>query len=142
MKRIRFVALFLLIIAFIGCKKDYHQLAIEFERALPDTMVVLSEQINEIDHFVFYKNKSNTVLYRYNLETKTTDIIKPELDDFDSISGIYMGKENIIFLKSDGGNVVLFMIYNLKTQKFKEGDYLMDPVVDETDKTIKGLYGI
>lgn len=60
MKRIRFVALFLLIIAIIGCKKDYHQLAIEFERALPDTMVVLSEQINEIDHFVFYKNNSNT----------------------------------------------------------------------------------
>ena len=30
------------------------------------------------------------------------------------------------------------MIYNLKTQKFKEGDYLMEPVVDETDKTIKG----
>lgn len=138
MKRIRFVALFLLIIAIIGCKKDYHQLAIEFERALPDTMVVLSEQINEIDHFVFYKNKSNTELYRYNLETKTKDIIQPELDDFEVISGIYMGKENIIFLKSDGGNLVLFMIYNLKTQKFKEGDYLMEPVVDETDKTIKG----
>lgn len=107
-----------------ACKKDYQKLATEFERALPDTVEVLAEQINEIDHFVYYKNKNNTELIRYNLETESKEDIKPTLEDGESIYGIYMGKENISFLKHDiseyGSSTSTLLLYNLKTQKFKE----------------------
>ena len=51
------------IVALGSCKKDYQKLATEFERALPDTLEVLTEQINEVDHYIYFKNKSNTDLH-------------------------------------------------------------------------------
>ena len=36
------------IVAVCSCKKDYQKLATEFERQLPDTIVVVKEQINDI----------------------------------------------------------------------------------------------
>ncbi|EFB36339.1 MULTISPECIES: hypothetical protein [Prevotellaceae] len=134
-----------------ACKKDYQKLATEFERALPDTVEVLAEQINEIDHFVYYKNKNNTELIRYNLETESKEDIKPTLEDGESIYGIYMGKENISFLKHDiseyGSSTSTLLLYNLKTQKFKEiesffGADPVDAYADEKDKTITGFIGM
>ena len=135
------------VLALGACKKDYQKLATEFERALPDTVEVLAEQINEIDRFVYYKNKSNTELIRYDLETKKSKDIKPELEDGESIYGIYMGKENIAFLKHDnsenGSTFSMLLTYNLKTQKFKEiesfyGAEPIDAFADEKDRTITG----
>ena len=135
------------VLALGACKKDCQKLATEFERALPDTVEVLAEQINEIDHFVYYKNKSNTELIRYDLETKKSKDIKPELEDGESIYGIYMGKENIAFLKHDnsenGSTFSMLLTYNLKTQKFKEiesfyGAEPIDAFADEKDRTITG----
>lgn len=135
------------IMALGSCKKDYQKLATEFERALPDSIEVLTEQINEVDHLIYFKNKNNTELVCYDLETETKKIIAPELEDGEGIYGIYMGKDNIAFLKHDhseeGSTFSMLLTYNLKTQKFKEvesfyGAEPIDAFADEKDKTITG----
>ena len=138
------------IVALGSCKKDYQKLATEFERALPDTLEVLTEQINEVDHCIYFKNKSNTELIRYDLDKEIRESVKPELSDGETVYGIYMGNENITFLKRNGGLGSSFVIYNLKTQKFKDvaefyGADNNDAFVNENDKQvigyIQGRYG-
>lgn len=145
-------------IAFIGasmlivsCNRDYQKLATEFERALPNSMEVLTEQINDVDHFVFFKNRGNTELIRYDLETESKEVIMPDLEENERIYGIYMGKENIAFLKHDvaeyGTTYSTFLTYNLKTQKFKEiesftGAETIDALADEGNKSITGYMGM
>lgn len=134
------------VLALSSCKKDYQKLATEFERALPDTLEVLTEQINEVDHFIYYKNKSNTELIRYDLEKETRESVKPELSNGETIYGIYMGNENIAFLKRTT-MASTFETYNLKTQKFKEiesfwGTEMNDAIPSENDKTITGYVGL
>lgn len=129
-----------------SCKKDYYKLATEFERALPDTLVVLTEQINELDHHIYYKNKGNTELIRYDLDKETKESIKPELSSGESIYGIYAGKENFTILKHSSMASEL-LTYNLKTQKFKEvesfwGTENNDAFADENEKTVTGYVGL
>lgn len=131
------------IMAFCSCKKDYQKLAIEFERALPDTMQVLTEQINEIDHFIYYKNKANTMLIRYNLDNETNEVIKPELSKGEVVYGIYLGKENIVLLKRNYEISSTIVLYNLKTLKFSEGHEFYggdnnNAFANENEKTITG----
>lgn len=138
------------VLALSSCKKDYQKLATEFERALPDTLEVLTEQINEVDHYIYFKNKSNTELIRYDLDKEIRESVKPELSDGETVYGIYMGNENITFLKRNGSLGSSFVIYNLKTQKFKDvaefyGADNNDAFVNENDKQvigyIQGRYG-
>ena len=89
------------VLALSSCKKDYQKLATEFERALPDTLEVLTEQINEVDHYIYYKNKSNTELIRYDLDKESKESVSPKLDKGERIYGIFAGKENIAFLKDN-----------------------------------------
>ena len=137
-------------LALGSCKKDYQKLATEFERALPDTLEVLTEQINEVDHYIYFKNKSNTELIRYDLDKEIRESVKPELSDGETVYGIYMGNENITFLKRNGSLGSSFVIYNLKTQEFKDvaefyGADNNDAFVNENDKQvigyIQGRYG-
>ncbi len=138
-------SIFLLFVGglIISCKKDYQTLAIEFERNLPDTMEVLIEQINEIDHFVYYKNKSNTELLCYDLDKETIENIRPKISNTENVYGIYSGKGNISCLIRNGGLGSSLIVYNLKTMKFKDiesfwGRDNNDAIADEGAKTITG----
>ena len=125
-----------------ACTKDYQKLAIEFERDLPDSVQVLVEQINNIDHLIYYV-KANE-LYRHDLDKNTDEIVKPQLDEDDDVYGIYVGKENIAFLSfADIWMNTRFQVYNLKTQKFKDitkfaGTYYNDVIIEQKDSTISG----
>lgn len=131
--------LFACLTLLCSCKKDYNKLATEFERQLPDTCVVLYEQINDIDHVVYYKNKSNTYLIRHDLEDNTEESIKPTLEEGQKVCGIFLGKNNIAFLVKDNTDWYYFWFYNLKTYKFKniEGSFY-GAYVNETNKTFSG----
>ena len=72
------------VLALSSCKKDYQKLATEFERALPDTLEVLTEQINEVDHYIYYKSKNNTELIRYDLDKESKESVSPKLDKGES----------------------------------------------------------
>lgn len=80
------------IVAVCSCKKDYQKLGTEFERQLPDTIVVVKEQINDIDHHVYFKDKNNDYLVRYNLDDNMEESIKPNLEDGEYIQG-YLFRE-------------------------------------------------
>lgn len=133
------------IMALSSCKKDYQKLATEFERALPDSMEVLTEQINEVDHFIYYKNKNNTELIRYDLDKESKESVSPKLDKGERIYGIFAGKENIAFLKNDNSLSSMIVFYNLKTQKFTDGQEFYSyggdnniAYANEADSTITG----
>lgn len=141
------VIIFGVVFLMFSCRKDYQKLAIEFERSLPDTMEILKEQINDIDHFVYYKNRNNTELLRYNIDSKVTESVLPEMKEHESIYGIYAGEENIAVLKHQEGSSSTFLTYNLKTMKFKQiewfwGAEIIDAIVSESDKTITGYLGL
>ncbi len=149
MKRKAFILMALMgaAVMMVSCKKDYQKLAIEFERALPDSVEVLIEQINEVDHFVYYKNKSNSELVRYDLDKEKSESIKPELSSGESIYGVYAGNDKIVVLKHNPGMSSTFLIYDLKTMKFKEiesfwGTETNDAFVSESDKTVTGYVGL
>lgn len=128
-----------------SCKKDYNKLATEFERQLPESCEVVYEQINDVDHYVYYKDKSDTLLTRHNLDDMTEETIKPKLDKEQHVCGIYLGKNNIAFLVNDGEDYdsyitwYSFWFYNLKTLKFKniEGSF-EDAFANEAAKTFTG----
>lgn len=127
------------IVSLCACKKDYRKLATEFERRLPDTCVVVKEQINDIDHVVYYKDKSNTYLVRHDLEDNTEESIKPPLEEGQAVCGIYLGKDNIAMLVKDAEDWYYFWFYNLKTLKFKNIDgSFYGASADETNKTLTG----
>ena len=133
------------VLTLSSCKKDYQKLATEFERALPDSMEVLTEQINEVDHFIYYKSKNNTKLIRYDLDKESKESVSPKLDKGERIYGIFAGKENIAFLKDNNSLSSMIVLYNLKTQKFTDGQefygYGSDNNIayaNEADSTITG----
>ena len=131
------------IMALGSCKKDYQKLATEFERALPDTVQVVLEQINEIDQLVYFVKGGE--LYRHDLDKNKDEEIKPQLGEGESICNIFVGKENIAFLIFTNDYVnTKFLTYNLKTQKFKDvalfsGNIHNDVEVEPSDSTISGF---
>jgi len=142
MKEVKLMFLSLLMLSLGACKKDYQRLATEFERALPDTVQVVLEQINDIDHYVFFVRGGE--LYRYNLDCEKEESIKPQLEEDESVYNIYIGKENITFLSCyDAWTKTNLRVYNLKTQKFSDiakltGTYHNDVIIDPKDSTISG----
>lgn len=131
------------IMALGSCKKDYQKLATEFERALPDTVQVVLEQINEIDQLVYFIKGGE--LYRHNLENEKDETVKPRLGEGEGICNIFVGKENIAFLIFTNDFInTKFQTYNLKTQKFKDvalfsGTVHNDVEVQPSDSTISGF---
>lgn len=131
------------IMALGACKKDYQKLATEFERALPDTVQVVLEQINEIDQLVYFVKGGE--LYRHDLDKNKDEEVKPQLGEGESICNIFVGKENIAFLIfTNEYTNTKFKIYNLKTQKFKNvalfsGNIHNDVEVEPSDSTISGF---
>ena len=130
------------ILALGSCKKDYQKLATEFERALPDTAQVVLEQINDIDHLVYFVRGGE--LYRYNLDNSREEAVKPQLGEDESVCSVLVGKENIAFLIFTGNYInTKFQTYNLKTQKFKDvalfaGTIHNDVEVEPSDSTVSG----
>lgn len=131
------------ILSLCSCKKDYQKLATEYERSLPDTVQVVMEQVDDVDHLVYIYRGGE--LYKHDLDKNTDMIVKPQLEEDESISGIYVGKENLAFLVCTNAYVnTKFQTYNLKTQKFKDialfrGTVYNDVEVEPSDSTISGF---
>lgn len=93
MKTTKLIFACLVIMSFGACKKDYQKLATEYERALPDTVKVVLEQINDIYHNVFIMRGDD--LYRHSLDDNSDIVIKPQLEEDESVYGLYVGKDNM-----------------------------------------------
>lgn len=142
MKTTKLIFACLVIMSFGACKKDYQKLATEYERALPDTVKVVLEQINDIYHNVFIMRGDD--LYRHSLDDNSDIVIKPQLEEDESVYGLYVGKDNIAFLSfTDTWMNTKFQLYNLKTQKFIDvtkfaGTFHNDVIINPKDSTISG----
>lgn len=67
--------------------------------------------------------------------------IKPNLEDCEYIQGIYLGKENIAFLVTDGNDGYSFWYYNLKTLKLSNIDGgFYSAYANEIDNTLSALW--
>lgn len=67
--------------------------------------------------------------------------IKPNLEDGEYIQGIYLGKENIAFLVTDGNDGYSFWYYNLKTLKLSNIDGgFYSAYANEIDNTLSALW--
>lgn len=123
---------------------DYHSMAKDFEKLLPDTMEFVIGQVDSTDindHYVYCKNKSDNTLFCYDLLMQETKVIKPKMKN-DYGFDIYAGKERIAFLKKHKTkNCYTGMVfYNLRYHRFEYEEDNVMLVVDEKEKIIKWIH--
>lgn len=105
-----------------SAKKDYHKIALEFERSLPSSMEYIAEQISDLDHYVYYKKSDNSQLIKFDLEDRSKEVTTPPLKDGQHLVGIYAGKNNIMFVAKNEYSELFTWLYNLRALRFKELD--------------------
>lgn len=123
--------------------KEYKKMALEFERSLPSSMDFLIEQINDIDHYVYYKKSDNSRLIKYDLKTGVKETITPNILKGQQLVGIYAGNENIMFVvQNEYKDDYYTWLYNLRTMRFKEFDvtggcgHIVNVDFDEINKLV------
>lgn len=129
------------IVAVCSCKKDYQKLATEFERQLPDTIVVVKVQINDIAIMSTSRIRITIILSVTTWMTIWKRALSPILKMVNTFKVIYLGKENIAFLVTDGNDGYSFWYYNLKTLKLSNIDGgFYSAYANEIDNTLSALW--